>query len=102
MLNIDAMIYSLITMYLLYIYSRYLYTYGNIPSVVVFGGRPFSGDDKLLMSWCTAAFAIPYPIIPKVGGVRRCGYIVLLPGVPSRQALAPVNTSTPFLYTSVG
>lgn len=39
-------------------------TYGRIAVTVALEGKPPSAEPRLLVNWCTAAFAIPYPIIP--------------------------------------
>lgn len=38
--------------------------YGSIPNVLELLGRPLPDFDKLFINWCTAALAIPYPIMP--------------------------------------
>lgn len=51
---------------LLYNYVFNEYTHGRVAKTVEFAGIPLFSPAKLLTSWCTAAFAMPYPIIPNV------------------------------------
>lgn len=40
------------------------FTYGKIAVTVALSGNPLPLAAKLFVNWWTAAFAIPYPIIP--------------------------------------